>query len=445
MVLAELAAIGGAVLDIVSATANTAVNIAQVVFDLLAKTIDWTMQAVQQLFNFETSQPTAFFALFAVVLAVFVLAPIALGVNYNSVLFGTPAQTQQTAVSPLPTMLRNLSDAEITDIVGNIRLAYLPTTPDTKMVQIRTVTNFFGTPTLMKQLFPSTTNLAEQELGIFLYLDTMDNARVKWANQRYQQCGKLAYSQDKPDNTVWEMVVRPADAKLSKRMVLAQTNPYMRAWNASVACYSSDFNDSTNMTIPGATMQEQVKNLRLMMENGSICEDVSFEDIRPTINVYSSPNPLAAIPLGWINLAGIINSITGLQQPTSGNQCYIMYNATSHERYYTGVPYWLKTVENSTVYMVDGDLILSALEYTPEETASMKAINFNVTTQGTPGILTLPTMTYNILKTTTNTVTGGATEQPFYWFETAFMVLLLLIIGMVGVILVLNVSHIKQW
>ena len=446
MVIAELLAIGGAAASFVSATASAALDIAQTIFQLLAKMVDWTLQATQQLFTFESQQPLAFTLLFGTALVIFVTLPFVTGINYNSLLFGS-TETVYEERPGTPQTIANFSDAELADMINNLHIAQLEDVPKVQVLMQQTNRDaFLGSSGFAAKLFPATTTTALQETQFLMTGASLPEIQESWRNTRYETCGKLA--NNSANDSTWELEIKPISPDLTKQFQQAAANAQLRFYNVTLSCYKAQLNASTETTLPGASKEEQVYNLHQMIANGSICDDASLGGLASVQPASSSPTPIPIVSI----LSSYFNIISSLWRHTTtapvanNTNCYVILRASTRERMYTDTPFWLTNTPdaNLTVQFFYQDLVLKDTRLSVEQAAALKVIGFPVTTSSTIGLLDIPTGSYRVLKSTTVAATGGAASTMFDWFETGITILALLILGTAGVIMVYNISRINR-
>lgn len=446
MVVAELLAIGSAAASFISATASAALDIAQTIFLLLAKMVDWTLQATQQLFTFESQQPLAFTLIFGTALVIFVALPFVTGVNYNSLLFGS-TETVYEERPGTPQTIANFTDAELADMINNLHLAQLEDVPKVQVLMQQTNRDaFLGTSNFAAKLFPTTTTLMQQEAQFLVTGATLPEIQESWRNTRYETCGKL--SNKSANTSTWELEIKPINPDLVMQFQQAAANANLRFYNVTLSCYQAQLNASTEMAVPGSTKEAQVYNLHQLIDNGSICDDVSLgglASVQPQSH-STSPVPIISILGSYFNIISSLWRHTTTAPVENNTNCYIIVRNSSRERMYTNTPFWLTNTPgaNITVQFFYQDLVLKDTRLSTEEAAALKVIGFPVTTNSTVGLLDIPTGSYRVLKDTTVAATGGATASMFDWFEVGITILALLILGTAGVIMVYNISRINR-
>lgn len=448
MVVAELLAIGSAAASFISATASAALDIAQTIFQLLAKMVDWTLQATQQLFTFESQQPLAFTLIFGTALIIFVTLPFITGINYNSLLFGS-TETVYEERPGTPQTIANFTDAELADMINNLHIAQLEDVPKIQvLMQQSNQGAFLGTSNFASKLFPTITTLMQQEAQFLITGATLPEIQESWRNTRYETCGKLSNKTVNVNNSTWELEIKPINPDLVKQFQQAAANANLRFYNVTLSCYQAQLNASTEIAVPGATKEAQVYNLHQLIDNGSVCDDVSLgglASVQPQSH-STSPIPIISILGSYFNMISSLWRHTTTAPVENNTNCYIIVRDSSRERMYTDTPFWLTNTPgaNMTVQFFYSDLVLKDTRLSVDEAAALKVIGFPVTTNSTVGLLDIPTGSYRVLKSTTVAATGGATTPMFDWFETGITILAMLIIGTAGVIMVYNLSRINK-
>jgi len=452
--LTALAVAGSALAGFLGTVADTGVQVFHVVIDILRGIFDWSIIAVKELLDFERSQPITFTLIVGTLLILFVLSPIVFGVNWNHAIFGR-IETHQESIAPAPTILENLSTADYLEAVNSTKLVKANPSLTVKPVFMGEKTRMFlGSRTLFSKIFPFTSSIVADKIA---YAMSADEASVRFQEKRYELCGSLIAETAGgtiPDDVIWEAKLDPVDHELIERLKISTINPSMRDLNITVSCFEMDVDQSTEADIPGSDWVEKVGNLSLFIANGSICPDYPMEYLSPVVLGTPSQNPFSGIPLvgSFVQLVGyLLNGVRGFLFDVNATgqreDCYLMFNEDTRERVYLETPSWISDngeSANFTAYVLYGKVILNQPTIPAEHIAVLNSIQLPVSTAYYPGVASVLTAPYDLLEETSGTVTGGATNPYFSMFSELVTGLILILLGIVGVLMVVNLQHLGK-
>lgn len=429
--------------------AQAVVSVFVVVMDILTKILDFGIDGVKEMLSFQKAQPVAFGLLIGGFLLLFTITPFVVPIitgndfNWNHVIYGKTEYSPTAVETEL--FLSEMSDAELDTLVDNIIL--VKSVPNGSASSIRRAREmfkvYFGVP-------------QEEGMSVFSTIMSWEKGTEAYYNIQYEYCGALAYNASGKNKTIWEAVLKPVSPDLKGRLQMSVHNPSMRLHETRLSCYSLQVDPSTEINLTGTTRTDQVANLSAMMRNGSICADaplsaMSREIANPTAEgglfyfIYNFPPIKSVSRVFW----GVLSLVKGWNETTYPAtvqlDCYLILDRETRQRYYVSTPEWLlDTGDNAPLlanlyYAVQ---ILNLPRVPLDDWQSIESIYIPTPIHHEPGLISPMQAPYDELKSLSNIVTLGSTANAWATFESIILAIAIIIIGLVGIVLVLNVKEI---
>ena len=442
---------------------SAVVQVFQTLILVLIELFKMGREAVKELLDFQRSQPTAFTLVIGTMLAIFIITPLVFDFSWTNVLFGNTEYTEDAVatevfLSQIPIEHRNniLRDMDLVKISENAttRVLVYPNTPLSLVfgeIPQFTIDNSPYSGGLPTTSYPSGENII---------INTWNQGSDRFRKYQSQLCFELANQNS--NTSAWEVVLLPDEPQLVKMLQLSVDNPELRQQDVWPSCYEAETDATTEVVLPGRDFLEKGRNLSLFIENGSICEDAGLNKMALESSDPFKSGVVTANPISWLaafgNTSPFYWAYEGIRDflwaqnlssltPTAPISCYIMVNRTSRQRFYKGVPQWLVDTgsPNTGLYTSLFYLYqtLSKPSVSQEEWQSLEAIEVKTPISFQPGVASIMLMPYQETKRTTNTLTLQGTAKYWEMFETVIIGVIMIIIGLSGVVLVLNAKEMK--